>query len=100
MQLNSKNIQNKICVGILGFFWVVGLLVAGSDGPYMPWLNLAGTLVFLGASLWLGKILPGGQPSRPEETETGAALLPAPVKAIQKASPRVNIGYAGGWSTV
>ncbi len=58
MQLNSKNIQNKGLVGLLGCVWVAGLLVAGSDSPYLPWLNLAGTLVFTGASLWLGRVLP------------------------------------------
>lgn len=58
MQLNSKNIQNKGLVGLLGCVWVAGLLLAGSDSPYLPWLNLAGTLVFIGASLWLGRVLP------------------------------------------
>ncbi len=31
--------------------WVLGLLLAASDGPYMPWGNLLGIFIFLGASL-------------------------------------------------
>lgn len=38
--------------------WIAGLLIAGSESPYMPWMNLVGVVVFLGASYWLGRVLP------------------------------------------
>ena len=31
--------------------WVLGLLLTASDGPYMPWGNLLGVFIFLGATL-------------------------------------------------
>lgn len=36
--------------------WVAGLLLAGSDGPFMPWVNGLGALVFAGASLVLARL--------------------------------------------
>ncbi|MCA1793213.1 MAG: hypothetical protein LC660_04950, partial [Desulfobacteraceae bacterium] len=36
--------------------WVAGLLLAGSDGPFMPWLNGLGALVFAGAGLVLARM--------------------------------------------
>ena len=39
--------------------WVAGLLLAGSDGPWMPYVNLVGILLFTGASIRLGQVLPG-----------------------------------------
>jgi hypothetical protein len=70
MQLTSKILQagtgtadfpfrahTKIQVAVAGCIWVAGLLIAGSDSPYMPWLNVAGAAVFSGAGLVLGKLL-------------------------------------------
>ena len=37
---------------ISGLAWVLGLLLAGSDGAFMPWTNIAGILLF-GAAGWL-----------------------------------------------
>ncbi len=53
-------------IGILfpALAWVAGLLLAGSDGPWMPYINVAGGLIFFGASLWLGRILPGLETKR------------------------------------
>lgn len=51
-------VQTKLQVVAGGCIWVAGLLIAGSDSPYMPWLNGAGAIVFSGASLALGKLLP------------------------------------------
>lgn len=42
--------------------WITGLLLAGSEGTLMPYLNIAGAVVFFGASVWLGKILPCLEP--------------------------------------
>jgi len=32
--------------GIWGLMWTAGLILAGSDGDYMPWMNLLGVGVF------------------------------------------------------
>lgn len=42
-------------MGAVGFFWIAGLLVAGSDSQYMPWVNGAGLILFTGASLIMGR---------------------------------------------
>lgn len=57
--------QEHIFNGIIGIGWVVGLLIAGSDSDYMPLINGAGLLLFLGTSLLLGKRL-----NRPKQTGT------------------------------
>lgn len=49
--------HTKIQVIAGGCIWVAGLLIAGSDSPYMPWLNVFGAGVFSGISLILGKLL-------------------------------------------
>ena len=35
----------------LGLIWTLGLLLAGSDSPLMPWTNISGILLFAAASL-------------------------------------------------
>ncbi|MBA3011621.1 MAG: hypothetical protein KKF12_05435 [Proteobacteria bacterium] len=98
MQLTKENIYNRSVIGVAGSFWVLGLLVAGSESLYMPWLNGAGAIVFFGASLWLGRALP--------KLGTSAIIPPSPkasrervrVKAIEKKNhPGVNTRYAGGY---
>lgn len=42
--------------------WIIGLILAGSEGALMPYLNVAGAVVFFGASVWLGRILPCLEP--------------------------------------
>jgi hypothetical protein len=37
-----------------GFIWVAGLLLAGSDSPFMPGINLLGVLMFAGVIPVLG----------------------------------------------
>lgn len=34
---------------ILGLIWILGLLLAGSDSPLMPWSNICGILLFAAA---------------------------------------------------
>lgn len=55
MQRNQKTIVEKCFIGVTGTAWVAGLLIAGSDSPYMPWLNGIGLIVFFCASILLGK---------------------------------------------
>ncbi|SMC97807.1 hypothetical protein SAMN02746065_11848 [Desulfocicer vacuolatum DSM 3385] len=48
--------------GILsGFAWVIGLLLAGSDGPLMPWGNVLGVFIFIGASCLLTYLYSGNE---------------------------------------
>lgn len=66
-QLNGKmrtfgaadTINKWIKVGFPTLAWVCGLALAGSDGPWMPYINGVGGLIFFGATLWLGRVLSG-----------------------------------------
>ncbi len=49
--------KKKYWTGIIGIIWVAGLLIAGSDSPYMPWVNTIGLILFFIASLMLGKLI-------------------------------------------
>ncbi len=56
MQQNKKKTGNIFILTILGICWVAGLLMAGSESTYMPWLNLFGLLVNGLASFLLCKM--------------------------------------------
>ncbi len=56
--LTKETLKNKTLVIITALAWAGGLLLAGSDGPFMPYLNGVGVVVFLCASIILGRILP------------------------------------------
>jgi Sec-independent protein secretion pathway component TatC len=49
--------KQKYWTGIIGIIWVAGLLISGSDSPYMPWINTIGLILFFIASLMLGKLI-------------------------------------------
>jgi hypothetical protein len=53
----GKAYHTKLMIGLASIFWMMGLLLAGSDSPFMPWVNGLGLLVFLLASIFLGKLL-------------------------------------------
>lgn len=53
----------RLWAGLAGLFWVAGLMIAGSDSPYMPWVNGIGAFLFLGASLILSRLLPRLDPA-------------------------------------
>jgi len=57
-KIAGRSMYDRCVIGIAALIWVLGLLTAGSDSIYMPWLNVAGAILFLAASLWLGRILP------------------------------------------
>jgi hypothetical protein len=106
MQLTKKNIYNRCVMGLAALIWVFGLLAAGSDSIYMPWLNVAGAIIFLLASLWLGRTLPMLEASN---FEASNRVVSSPVSVrtkgvatnfVKKQNSRVNTRYAGGWSTV
>ncbi len=53
----NQNLKYKKCLtGAAGILWVAGLLIAGSDSPYMPWVNGIGLILFFCASIMLGKV--------------------------------------------
>ena len=55
MQQTQINRYEKIMIGVKGFFWVAGLLMAGSDSNFMPWENGIGLILFAASSFSLGK---------------------------------------------
>lgn len=55
MQQAKLNRYEKINLGVKGFFWVAGLLMAGSDSNFMPWVNGLGLVIFAASSFLLGK---------------------------------------------
>ncbi len=56
MQQRRKQTGNIFILSTLGIFWIAGLLMAGSESLYMPWLNLLGLLINGMASFLLCKI--------------------------------------------
>ena len=56
MQKKQKLKYEKQWTGVIGIIWVAGLLIAGSESPYMPWVNTIGLILFFIASLMLGKL--------------------------------------------
>ncbi len=107
MQLTKKNIYERAVIGIAALIWVLGLLAAGSDSIYMPWLNAVGAILFLLASLWLGRVLPvleagASIVSQPGQVRTKVAVRPkVSVRFFEKKQkPKVNTRYAQGWSVV
>ncbi len=88
-------------MGLAALIWVFGLLAAGSDSIYMPWLNVAGAIVFLLASLWLGRTLPMLEASTKVVSSTVSVRTKGLATTfVKKQNSRVNTRYAGGWSTV
>ena len=107
MQLTKRNIYDKCIMGIAALIWVLGLLTAGSDSIYMPWLNVVGAILFLVASLWLGRVLPrleasGSVVSRSGLAKTRGTVRPrVRVKFFEKKqNSKINTRYAQGWSVV
>ena len=74
--------------------WIAGLLLAGSDGPMMPYLNGAGALLFLGASIWLGNILSGLDKKAPCGRKTGMSTASQRSKQAASVSKRIYPRYA------
>lgn len=55
MQRKKKTVQKQLVLMMAGLLWVTGLLLAGSDNPYMPWSNLGGLALFYGASVVMAR---------------------------------------------
>ncbi len=58
MQQEKQALKNRVVVGLMAMVWVTGLILAGSDGPLMPYLNIWGGFQFFAASCLLGRLLP------------------------------------------
>lgn len=56
MQQKKRETGKLLILTILGICWVAGLLIAGSESAYMPWVNLSGLMINGIASYLLCKI--------------------------------------------
>jgi len=101
-QLNGKmrtfgaadTIKKSVKVFLPALAWVCGLLLAGSDGPWMPYINVVGGLIFFGASLWLGRILPGVEKNK-GVVETFSCPPMVNHSHIKSVPPKIQPGYGG-----
>ena len=101
MQLTRKYIYNRCVIGMAALIWVLGLLAAGSDSVYMPWLNVVGAMIFLLASIWLGRVLPKLEAENKLASSQVSVGTPGFSKPIViKQNPSLNTSYAGRWSPV
>jgi len=87
MQQTQKTIYEKCFIGLAGTAWIAGLLVAGSDSPYMPWLNGIGLILFFGASRLLEKLF---------KSRSNASIV-IHSKFYKKYSDNAIIGKIGGF---
>ncbi|WP_022668683.1 hypothetical protein [Desulfospira joergensenii] len=94
--MNKKEKKNRIWVVLAGIAWSAGLLIAGSESPHMPWVNIMGALVFFAASLMLGKILPDLEISPGAETKQTRSARPVPARDRVEKERGVLPGYALG----
>ena len=83
--MQKLTIKDRVLIMGAGLGWIAGLLVAGSENPYMPWINFLGVLVFFGASLILGKTLPMLESEHKKEPVIKKITRQAPV--VQRMSP-------------
>ena len=63
MQLGFERGKSVVGTTVSGLAWVFGLLLAGSDGNFMPWTNIAGILLF-GAAGWYMAAREAGRSTR------------------------------------
>lgn len=91
MQRKKKTVQEQLALMMAGLLWVTGLLLAGSDNPYMPWSNLGGLALFYGASVMMARRCEtlGRQPlgtvreNRSSPRCSGSSAIPANREASQ-----------------
>ncbi len=84
--MTKETLKTKVLVIITALAWAGGLLLAGSDGPFMPYLNAVGVVVFLCASLVLGRMLPRLEAK--ESMQVGRPLPKMPNSYPPVARPR------------
>lgn len=95
MQHIQKKITENCITGLMAAAWVAGLLTAGSDSPYMPWLNGMGLFLFFGASLLLGKRLnPSKLNNRSMMKQERYQKPDSVLRSYRGNTRRLNISYA------
>lgn len=83
---DREALKTKTLITLTAIAWAAGLVLAGSEGPWMPYLNGLGALVFLVASLALGRLLP--------RLENRAAMAMA--RPLPKTGERAAVSLARG----
>ena len=85
-KMNTRHpVEKKPCVVFSVMVLIAGLVLAGSDGTLMPYLNFGGAIIFMGASVRLGKILPCLEPDgkgKENSRETVRHPMPALVRLV------------------
>jgi len=101
MQLTKKNICGKAMAGMMALIWIAGLLIAGSESPYMPWMNLVGVVIFFEASLWLGRVLSMLEIQKDVVSTPKSVMTQGSIKLVsEKRNFKVNTRFAGRLSVV
>ncbi len=83
--MDNTTAKDRIVFAIAGTAWVAGLLIAGSENYYMPWVNLAGGALFFASCLVLGKVFNRMNRRVPEK------ITPAKLPA-RAAEPKESFG--------
>ena len=89
MQQNAKSLKRNLYRSAAGIIWVTSLLIAGSDGPFMPWINLIGLVGFIGASIVITSFVK--EPAATEKWEE----WPKPVRQAKTSQPVSRISIQG-----
>lgn len=101
-KMKTRGGANSIKTGMKVLFpalaWVAGLVIAGSDGPWMPYINGMGGLMFLGASICLGRVLP--KLENPETVSKSQGPCKASRSPVTHLPGRVQSGYSGEFGLV
>ncbi len=92
MQQEQKTKPQKWLMTMIAIVWVTGLLIAGSDNPYMPWANGFGLLLFLLASLLLSKKL--GSPSGLTNGSTNSGTIHISFPKMNQTEGRTILNHA------
>ena len=50
--LSVSRTEEKSMIYIIGTLFFIGIMLAGSDGPYFPWPNMAGIVLFAISGIW------------------------------------------------
>lgn len=97
MQHKLTTKYQRIISVMIATVWTAGLLMAGSDSPYMPWTNILGLILFLAASILLSKGFRRIRPETVAMTFPKIHYRPAPsgFQSLKK-NRRMRIRYALG----
>lgn len=95
MQHRYSTIRKKIIFTLTGGLWVAGLLLAGSDSPFMPWTNILGVILFWGAGIFIsGRIRRAGRHTSPPRVPKSRPMPGSTARAAAGQRRRMNIRYA------